>query len=142
DSATIKIYSEGPEDSPSRELAMFAARIGAEYVPSHKVRLMARADRFSRGGDHSALNAEGFAAIGFRESKENYAKQHGANDTLDGVDFHYLGQMTLVNAAATATLALPPPPPVVARKNATTGRLTPTLDRRTSGYDAHLRWEA
>jgi hypothetical protein len=142
DSATIKIYSEGPEDSPSRELAMFAARIGAEYVPSHKVRLMARADRFSRGGDHSALNAEGFAAIGFRESKENYSKQHGANDTLDGVDFHYLGQNARVNAAAMATLALAPPPPAVARKAAATGRLAPTIDRRTSGYDAHLRWEA
>jgi hypothetical protein len=142
DSATIKVYSEGPEDSPSRELAMFAARIAAEYVPSHKLRLMARADRFSRGGDHSALNAEGFAAIGFRESKENYSKQHGANDTLDGVDFHYLGQNARVNAAAMATLALAPPPPAVARKAAATGRLTPTIDRRTSGYDAHLRWEA
>jgi hypothetical protein len=59
DGATIRIYSEGPEDSPSRQLAMFAARIGAIYVPSHRVRLMARADRFSRGGDHSALNAAG-----------------------------------------------------------------------------------
>jgi hypothetical protein len=142
DGTTIKIYSEGPEDSPSRQLAMFAARIGAEYVPSHKVRLMARADRFSRGGDHSALNAEGFAAIGFRESRENYSKQHGPSDTLDGVDYHYLGQNARVNAAAMATLALAPPPPVVVRKAATTGRLTPTIDRRTSGYDAHLRWES
>jgi hypothetical protein len=142
DAATIRIYSEGPEDSPSRQLAMFAARIGAQYVPSHRVRLMARADRFSRGGDHSALNAEGFAAIGFRESKENYSKQHGPNDTVDGVDFRYLAQNARVNAAAMATLALAPPPPVVFRKAATTGRLTPTIDRRTSGYDAHLRWEA
>ena len=142
DSATIRIYSEGPEDSPSRELAVFAARIGAQYVPSHKVRLMARADRFSRGGDHSALNAEGFAAIGFRESKENYGKQHGPNDTIDGVDFHYLGQNARVNAAAMATLALAPPPPVVTRKAANSTRLTPTIDRRPSGYDAHLRWEA
>ena len=31
----------------------------AAYVPSHRVRLMARRDRFSRGGDHSALNAAG-----------------------------------------------------------------------------------
>jgi hypothetical protein len=142
DAATVRLYSEGPEDSPSRALAMFAARIGALYVPSHPVRLMARADRFSRGGDHSALNAEGFAAIGFRESKENYAKQHGPNDTIDGVDFRYLAQNARVNAAAMATLALAPPPPVVTRKSPTTGRLTPTIDRRTSGYDAHLRWEA
>jgi Peptidase family M28 len=137
DGATIRIYSEGPEDSPSRSLAQFAARIGAIYVPNHRVRLMARRDRFSRGGDHSALNAQGFAAIGFRESRENYAKQHGPNDTIDGVDFHYLAQNARVNAAGMATLALAPPPPVV-----TNDRGAPTIDRRTSGYDAHLRWQA
>jgi len=137
DSATIRIYSEGPEDSSSRALAMFAARIGAAYVPSHRVRLMARRDRFSRGGDHSALTAQGFAAIGFRESRENYSKQHGPNDTIDGVDFRYLAQNARVNAAAMATLALAPPPPVV-----TSPRGMPTIDRRASGYDAHLRWEA
>jgi len=136
DSATIRLYSEGPDDSPSRSLAMFAKRVGEAYVPSHQVRLMARRDRFSRGGDHSALNDQGFAAIGFRESRENYAKQHGANDTIDGVDFHYLGQNARVNAAGIATLALAPPPPVV-----TTTRGAPTIDRRTSGYDAHLRWQ-
>ena len=137
DGATIRLYSEGPEDSPSRALAMFAARVGAMYVPSHRVRLMARRDRFSRGGDHSALNAAGFAAIGFRESRENYSKQHGPNDTIDGVDFRYLAQNARVNAAGMATLALAPPPPVV-----TTQRGQPTIDRRPSGYDAHLRWEA
>jgi hypothetical protein len=137
DGATIRIYSEGPEDSASRSLAQFAARIGAAYVPSHRIRLMARRDRFSRGGDHSALNAQGFAAIGFREARENYAKQHGPDDTIDGVDFHYLAQNARVNAAAMATLALAPPPPVVV-----TDRGVPTIDRRPSGYDAHLRWAA
>ncbi|HTL42773.1 MAG TPA: M20/M25/M40 family metallo-hydrolase [Vicinamibacterales bacterium] len=137
DSATIRIYSEGPEDSPSRELATFIARTAAEYVPSHRVRLMARKDRFGRGGDHNALNAEGFPAVGFRESKENYSKQHGPDDTIDGVDFRYLAQNARVNAAAMATLALAPPPPVV-----TNERGGPMLDRRPSGYDAHLRWNA
>jgi hypothetical protein len=136
DSATVRVYSEGPEDSPSRLLAMFAQRIAAEYVPSHQIRLMARRDRFSRGGDHSALNAQGFAAIGFRESRENYSKQHGPNDTIDGVDFRYLAQNARANAAGMATLALAPPPPIVA-----TSRGAPTIDRRPSGYDAHLRWE-
>jgi peptidase M28-like protein len=135
DSATIRVYSVGPEDSPSRSLAQFARRIGAQYVPSHRVRLMARSDRFSRGGDHSALNAQGFAAIGFRESRENYSKQHGPNDTIDGVDFRYLAQNARVNAAAMATLALAPPPPGVIN-----ARGMPTIDRRPSGYDAHLRW--
>ena len=137
DSATIRIYSEGPEDSPSRELAMFTARMAAQYVPSHRVRLMARKDRFGRGGDHNALNEEGFAAIGFRESRENYSKQHGPDDTIDGVDFRYLAQNARVNAAAMAVLALAPAAPVV--MNARGG---PMLDRRPSGYDAHLRWNA
>jgi hypothetical protein len=137
DSATVRVYSEGPEDSPSRSLAMFAQRIAARYVPSHRLRLMARRDRFSRGGDHSALNANGFAAIGFRESRENYSKQHGPNDTIDGVDFKYLAQNARANAAGMATLALAPPPPVVVG-----ARGAPSIDRRPSGYDAHLRWQA
>jgi hypothetical protein len=137
DGATVRLYSEGPEDSPSRSLAQFTRRIAARYVPSHRIRLMARRDRISRGGDHSGFNAEGFAAVGFRESRENYSKQHNANDTLDGVSFPYLAQNARVNAAAMATLALAPAPPVVS-----TDRGAPMLDRRPSGYDAHLRWNA
>ena len=137
DGASIRLYSVGPEDSPSRSLAQFTRRIAAQYVPSHRVRLLARSDRFSRGGDHSALNAQGFAAIGFRESRENYSKQHGPDDTIDGVDFRYLSQNARVNAAAMATLALAPAPPGV-----TTASGMPTIDRRPSGYDAHLRWTA
>jgi peptidase M28-like protein len=137
DGATIRLYSEGPEDSPSRSLAMFVRRTAARYVPSHRVRLMARRDRFGRGGDHTAWNLEGFAAVGFRESRENYSKQHNANDTIDGVSFAYLAQNARVNAAAMAVLALAPPPPTVNNE-----RGQPMLDRRPSGYDAHLRWNA
>ncbi len=137
DGATIRLYSDGPEDSPSRALAMFTRRIAARYVPSHRVRLMSRRDRFGRGGDHTAWNLEGFAAVGFRESRENYSMQHNANDTIDGVSFAYLGQNARVNAAAMAVLALAPPPPAVANE-----RGQPTIDRQPSGYDAHLRWTA
>ena len=35
DGASIRLFSEGPEDSPSRSLANFVKRIGAQYVPSH-----------------------------------------------------------------------------------------------------------
>jgi len=136
DGATIRLYSEGPEDSPSRALAMFIQRIGAQYVPSHRVRLMARRDRFGRGGDHTAWNLEGFTAVGFRESRENYSKQHNAVD-IDDVSFAYLAQNARVNAAGMAVLALAPPPPAV--KDA---RGNPTIDRRPTGYDAHLRWTA
>src|SRR5262249_2700087 len=85
DGATIRVYSEGPEDSPSRELARFVQRWAERYVPSHKVRLMARADRFGRGGDHSAYSPLGVAAVGFREARENFTRQHDPPDTFEGI---------------------------------------------------------
>ncbi len=134
DGATIRVYSEGPEDSPSRELARFVQRWGARYVPSHRVRLIARPDRFNRGGDHTAYNQLGFAAVGFRESRENFTRQHDPRDTFEGLSPPYLAQNARVNAAAAGTLALAPPAPEVNRAGGT------TIARGPSGYDANLKW--
>jgi hypothetical protein len=137
DGATIRVYSEGPDDSPSRELARFVQRWGALYVPSHKVRLMARPDRFGRGGDHSAYNQLGFTAVGFRESRENFTRQHDVRDTFAGISLPYLAQNARVNAASAATLALAPPPPSVVNE-----RGAPQITRAPTGYDANLKWSA
>jgi hypothetical protein len=137
DGATIRVYAEGPEDSPSRALARFVQQWGGRYVPSHKVRPMARPDRFGRGGDHSAYNQLGFTAVGFRESRENFTRQHDVRDTFEGISLPYLTQNARVNAAAAATLALAPPPPVVVNE-----RGQPLITRAPSGYDANLRWMA
>jgi len=137
DAAAIRLYSEGPDDSPSRALAAFTERTAQAYLPQQRVRLLARRDRYARGGDHTAWNLEGFAAVGFRESRENYGRQHGPGDTIDGVSFSYLTGTARINAAAIAVLALAPPPPSV-----TNQRGQPMLDRRPSGYDARLRWNA
>jgi hypothetical protein len=136
DGATIRVYSEGPEDSASRELARFVQRWGMRYVPSHRVRLMSRPDRFSRGGDHTAYNQLGFPAVGFRESRENFARQHDAADTFDGVSPAYLVRNARVNAAAAASLSLAPPAPVVVDARG------PMISREPSGYDAKLKWQA
>jgi hypothetical protein len=137
DGATIRVYSEGPEDSPSRELARFVQRWGARYVPSHKVRPMARPDRFGRGGDHSAYNQLGFTAVGFRESRENFTRQHDVRDTFAGISLPYLAQNARVNTASAATLAMAPPPPAVVND-----RGAPEITRAPSGYDANLKWTA
>src|SRR4029077_301182 len=42
DTATVRVFSEGPEDSPSRQLARAIRRDAALYVPEHRVRLIAR----------------------------------------------------------------------------------------------------
>ena len=137
DAETVRVYSVGPEDSMSRSLARYVARVAALYVPSHRIRLMAREDRFGRGSDHSSFTRQGFPAVVFREANENFAKQHTAADTLEGVNFAYLAQNARVNAAGAAALALAPPAPKV---TSDTGQNL--LTRGPSGYDAQLRWHA
>jgi peptidase M28-like protein len=136
DTGHVRVFSEGPEDSPSRSIARYVRRHAALYVPSQVVVLAARADRFGRGGDHSPFNQEGLGAIRLTEARENYARQHSVEDTPEGVDAAYLQRNARVNAAALASLALAPPAPTVVDDR---GR--PTLTRGESGYDAHLSWQ-
>lgn len=137
DGGSVRVYSDGPEDSMSRSLARYIQRVAAVYSPSHRVRLFAAQDRFGRGSDHMEFNNFGFPAVVFREANENYEKQHSANDTLDGIDFDYMAQNARVNAAAIAALALAPPAPGVVSE-----RGQPLIGRAPSGYDASLRWTA
>ena len=137
DSVTVRVYSEGPEDSKSRSLARYIQRVAARYVPSHRVRLIARQDRFARGSDHQSFNKFGYPAVVFREAAENFARQHSANDTLDGVDLEYLRQNARVNAAAVASLALAPATPSLLSAEGQT-----LIGRGPTGYAANLRWLA
>jgi len=131
DSRTVRVFSEGPEDSLSRQLARYIRRTSQPYMPGHQVRLIAREDRFGRGGDHTPFNRQGYAAVRFTESRENYGRQHNVFDTPDGMDFEYLARNARVNAASVASLALAPPAPGVAFN---------LLRRGSSGYDAQLQW--
>ena len=79
----------------------------------------------------------GFAAVGFRESREDFSRQHDPRDTFDGLSPAYLAQNARVNAAAAATLALAPPAPGVLNE-----RGQANINRAPSGYDAHLMWTA
>ena len=137
DAETVRVFSEGPEDSLSRQLARYIQRTAARYVPSHRVRLIARHDRFGRGGDHTAFNQRGYAGVRFSEANEHFGRQHLVADTPDGVDAVYLSRNTKVNVASVASLALAPAAPAV-----TNERGSPMLDRNPSGYDARLRWRA
>ena len=137
DAESVRVYSEGPEDSMSRSLARYIERMGALYVPGHRIRLIARQDRVSRGSDNAAFNQRGFPAVVFRESNENFAMQHAATDTVEGVDVAYLSQNARVNLAGVAALAMAPPAPTVM-----TDRNQVMIGRQPSGYDANLRWNA
>lgn len=137
DAADVRVYSIGPEDSMSRSLARYIQRAAEAYVPSHRVRLMAREDRFARGSDHSSFTSVGYPAVVFRESKENLTRQHSADDTPDAVNATYLAQNARIDAAAAASLALAPPAPKVTGAGG-----WPLMARDPSGYDASLQWAA
>ncbi len=110
----LRVFSEGPEDSPSRSLARYTKEIAERYMPSMTVDLIFRHDRFGRGGDHSSFVAQGFTAVRLTTPSENYANQHTAADTFANASVPYTTRAAKMNAAVLATLALAPKPPVVA----------------------------
>jgi hypothetical protein len=141
----VNVFSEDPIDSPSRTLARYVKEIGERYVPSMKVDLVFRADRFGRGGDHTPFDRAGFAAVRFTTKAEFFANQHSATDTFANASPGYAARVAKVNGAVAATLAWAPPAPDVLAKprSNTSGRETagPNLSRGKSGYDALLKWK-
>ena len=112
DGATIRVYSEGPEDSPSRELARFVQRWGGRYVPSHKVRpdgaaRSVRPRRRSFRVQPARLHRRRLPRI----ARELHAPARSCATPSRAVSLPYLAQNARVNAAAAATLALAPPAP-------------------------------
>ena len=135
DTRTVRIFSEDPMDSSSRQLARYIRRVGGAYVPGLEVRLIAREDRFGRGGDHTAFTQRGFPGVRFSEARENLERQHTLEDTSDGVDPEYLARVTQLKLATAASLASAPSSPAVLVRG------QPMLGRGPSNYAAQLRWQ-
>ena len=125
----------GEEDSRSRQIARYIKDTARRFVPAMKVMLIARRDRYLRGGDHIPFNERGYAAVRFTEPNEDYHHQHQNvrmengvqyGDLPEFVDFRYVAQVARVNAAAMASLALAPDVPAGA--GLVTSRLTTDTD--------------
>ncbi|MGH9718665.1 MAG: M28 family peptidase [Bryobacteraceae bacterium] len=142
-SRSVRVFSEDPADSPSRQLARYIKEAGERYLPAMTVDLVFRHDRFGRGGDHTPFNQEGFAAVRFTTPAEFYRNQHSLSDTFANSSPAYTTMVTKINGAALATLALAPKTPSTTREPRTgrlRGRVLPNLGRGRSGYAAQLRW--
>lgn len=138
--ANVRRGVGGENDSSSRQLARFIKEVGERYVPAMKVTMVYRRDRYLRGGDHIPFLERGYAAVRFTEPNENYTHQHQNvrvengvryGDLPEFVDFAYVANVTRVNAAALAMLALAPARPQ--NVNILTARLS---------NDTDLQWEA
>jgi hypothetical protein len=139
----VNVFSEDPQDSHSRTLARYIKDMGEKYLPSMRVDLMFRADRFGRGGDHTPFNQEGYAAVRFSSPSENFTHQHTLTDTFANTSVPYIARVTKVNGAVAASLALAPRAPVVVNEVERNGRKTEQLmlQRGRTRYDAALRWK-
>src|SRR5438309_2073852 len=111
----------GETDSASRQLARYIHSVSEIYdFGAFTPKLIFRRDRYLRGGDHSAFNEQGFAAVRFTEYREDYNHQHQNvrtengieyGDLLKFVDFDYVANVARLNAATLASLASSPAPP-------------------------------
>jgi len=114
-------YNGGEVDSSSRNLARFVDGLADRYLANFDVDLIYRTDRYGRGGDQVEMLRHGFPAVRISEGAENYDRQHqdlrvedGVHygDTIEGVDFDYLGQVARLNIVAMAALANAPASPL------------------------------
>jgi len=129
------------DDAPSRQLARAMDDVARTYFPgAFAPFLVARPDRYLRGGDHTSFNKEGFTAVRLTEWREDFNHQHQNvrvengiqyGDLLQFVDFDYVAKVAKLNAATLATLASSPGIPTQF-KLVTTG-----LDNGTS-----MNWKA
>ena len=138
DNSTVRVFSEGTKaletpaqankrrynggelDSPSRNIARYVAALAERHLTNLKVQMVYRTDRYGRGGDQVAFLEAGYPAVRITEAHEDYTRQHQDlrtengihyGDTIDGVDFIYLAQVTRLNAITMAAMASAPMPP-------------------------------
>lgn len=138
--AAIRRYTNGENDSKSRQLARYMKEVGERYVDQLEVKLVYRNDRFLRGGDHTPFAREGFTAIRVCEMNENYYHQHENvrvengiqyGDLPEFVDFEYMRKVTGINLASLYSMASAPSEPQ-----------SVGIDVRKLSNTSTLRWEA
>ena len=149
DALRTLIATGGENDTPTRQLARHVKETGERYVPGFKVTIVNRRDRYLRGGDHIPFLERGFAAVRFTENAEDFSHQHQDlrveagkqyGDLPEFMDFNYAAQVTRVNAAALAALALAPAAPrdvkVITKKltNKTDLAWAPNAEPDLAGY--------
>ena len=142
-------YNGGEVDSPSRNLARYLDGLADKYLTNFDVVMVYRTDRYGRGGDQVPLLEAGYPAVRVTEAVENYDRQHQDlrtekgkvyGDTIEGVDFAYLAQVTRLNVVAMASLASAPPPPSGVKIEGAVSPDTKVSWAPTPGAAGHRVW--
>lgn len=110
DSTHVRMFSEGPSTSSSRQMARLGKIYAESYVPMMEVNLIPDQDRPGRGGDHISFNTEGFTAIRFMDQFDNLIHQHAIGDSFQVMNFPYFARNTGIELATVANMARAPRP--------------------------------
>jgi Zn-dependent M28 family amino/carboxypeptidase len=138
--ANLRKSIGGENDSATRQLGRFIYEIARAYSPNFNVQMIYRRDRYLRGGDHIPFLENGFPAVRFTEPHEDYEHQHQNvrtensvfyGDTPDYLDYGYIANVTKINVASLAGLALAPARP---------SNVSYDLSRLTN--DSDINWDA
>ncbi len=113
-SRQIRLFSAGPQDSVSRQLARTIQLTGARYMPSMEIVMQNtdNGDRPGRYGDHLTFSDAGFPAVRFIEAVEDTNRQHSERDLMDDIQPDYLAQATRTVLVAVTVLADGPQSPL------------------------------
>jgi len=107
----IRVFSADPPDSPSRQLARFAALVGEQYVPGFDAQVQAVLDRPGRYSDHLSFSEDGVAAVRLIEPLEDPSRQHSPLDTPEHVSATYVQHAAQLALAILASIAWGPDAP-------------------------------
>lgn len=108
----IRLFSEGPNESASRQLARTIQLAASAYTPQMSVIVKDSIDREGRYSDHFSFNEAGWPAVRFIEPLEESTRQHSSEDTIDDIQPAYLMRATQTILAAVVVIAYGPASPL------------------------------
>lgn len=107
----IRLFSEGPDGSPSRQLARAINFIAFNYNADLEIVIQEADDRVGSYGDHISFSQLGYAAVRFTEMNEEPQRRHTDRDTIDDMQASYLVRATRTILTVLVALTDGPRPP-------------------------------
>jgi hypothetical protein len=111
DDRHIRLFSAGPNESPSRQVARAMNLIGFNLMPSMEILVEDAIDREGRYSDHMSFADAGYPAVRFIEPLEESNRHHTERDTMEDVHASYLSRSTQIILALVTAMADGPRPP-------------------------------
>lgn len=100
----IRIFSAGPNDSPSRQLARMIDFLAKEYNSNLNVIVQDAIDRDNRYGDHWSFSESGYPAVRFTEAVED-TRNRDSRDMVAELEPVYLEDATRTILGVVTALA-------------------------------------